>query len=115
MATPSRGEIWRADLGKPRGHEQALTRPIVVLQSDFYQATSTVVVVPVTSSFPIEAVALGVLMEPGTAGLTKPSLVLCHQLRALDRRQLLERLGVLPIDVVGQIEALVMTILGFQV
>jgi mRNA interferase MazF len=113
MATPSRGEIWRADLGKPRGHEQALIRPVVILQSDLYQSTSTVVVVPFTTSYATANVALGVPVAAGIAGLTKPSLVLCHQLRALDRRQLLDRVGVLPVESTSQIEALVMTILGF--
>lgn len=113
MAEPTRGEIWRADLGEPRGHEQALVRPVIIVQSDLYRATSTVIVVPLTGSFPLEAVALGVLIDPGIGGLTKPSLALCHQLRALDRRRLLEKLGDLPVEVMGQIEALLMTVLGF--
>ena len=112
MATPVLGEIWRADLGKPRGHEQALVRPVLVLQSDLYSATSTVVVVPFTTSFATSNVALGIVVPVGTGGLTKPSLALCHQIRALDRRQLLDRLGVLPGVTISQIEAPTMTILG---
>ena len=113
MATPARGEVWRADLGEPRGHEQALVRPVLVFQSDLYAATSTVIVVPFTTSFTTAAVALGVVVPEGIGGLTRPSLALCHQIRALDRRRLLEPLGMLPAVVVSQIEALVMTILGF--
>jgi mRNA interferase MazF len=112
MASPSRGDVWRADLGKPRGHEQALLRPVVILQSDLYATTSTVVIVPFTTNFTTPVLALGVPVDAGVAGLTKPSIALCHQMRALDRRQLLEPLGVLPIEVIGQIEALVMTVLG---
>jgi mRNA interferase MazF len=112
MANPARGEVWLADLGEPRGHEQAYVRPVVVLQSDLY-STSTVIVVPFTGTFATEAVALGVQVPAGVGGLTKPSLALCHQMRALDRRRLLEHRGTLPMDVISQIEALVMTILGF--
>lgn len=86
---------------------------MAILQSDLYAAVSTVVVIPFTTSFATTSVALGVAVPAGVAGLTKPSLALCHQLRALDRRRLLEHLGTLPVDVVGQIEALVMTVLGF--
>ena len=31
MADPSRGEIWLADLGTGRGHEQSGQRPVLVV------------------------------------------------------------------------------------
>lgn len=112
MAIPVRGEVWLADLGEPRGREQAGRRPVVVLQSNLYETTSTIVVLPITSSHTSSNLALGASVPAGIAGLTKPSLVLCHQIRALDRQRLVERWGELPVDYVAQVEALTMTILG---
>ena len=40
MADPMRGEIWLADLGSGRGHEQAGQRPVLV-QLPFLRASSS--------------------------------------------------------------------------
>ena len=33
---PQRGEVWRADLDPVRGHEQAGTRPILIISDDIF-------------------------------------------------------------------------------
>ncbi len=38
MADPNRGEIWLADLGTGRGHEQAGQRPVLVVSDDAFIA-----------------------------------------------------------------------------
>ena len=51
MADPRRGEIWLADLGTGRGHEQAGQRPALVVSDDAFNAglAGLVMVTPLTS------------------------------------------------------------------
>lgn len=47
--TPRRGQIWNGDLGSPIGHEQAYTRPLLVISGDRFSATELVTVLPITT------------------------------------------------------------------
>jgi mRNA-degrading endonuclease toxin of MazEF toxin-antitoxin module len=38
MADPMHGEIWLADLGTGRGHEQSGQRPVLVVSDDAFNA-----------------------------------------------------------------------------
>jgi mRNA-degrading endonuclease toxin of MazEF toxin-antitoxin module len=51
MSPATRGEVWLADLGEPRDdHEQALRRPVIILQTDDLSPLSTVVIIPFTTT-----------------------------------------------------------------
>ncbi len=51
MAAPRRGDIWLADLGVGRGHEQSMPRPVLVMSDDAFNAglSGLVMVAPLTS------------------------------------------------------------------
>ncbi len=51
MADPIRGEIWLADLGIGRGHEQTGQRPVLVVSDDAFNAgpAGLVMTIPLTS------------------------------------------------------------------
>ena len=51
MADPNRVEIWLADLGTGRGHEQAGQRPLLVVSDDAFNSglSGLVMIVPLTS------------------------------------------------------------------
>ncbi len=88
-----RGEIWLVDLGTTVGSEIRNARPAVVIQNDIGNAYSpTTIVAPVTSKHvdrlhPTD-VALG-----KQSGLSQPSKALCNQIRAVDKRRLVKRVG----------------------
>ena len=89
------GEIRQVDFGSPDGHSQAGVRPGLIIQNNRTSALlRTCLVVSLTSTqstlrFP------GTFILPPSAvnGLTAPSVVLTFQLRAVDQRRLLKRLG----------------------
>jgi len=64
MADPVRGEVWLADLGATRGHEQAGRRPVLILSVDPFNAgpAGLVVVLPLTST--IRNVAAHIRIDP---------------------------------------------------
>src|SRR5712691_10105886 len=104
MTPPIRGEIWFAGLGEPSGHEQAGRRTSIILQTDDLSHLSTVVVIPLTTKLKDASSAGRVLIPAGEGGLEHASVALCHQVRALDRRKLLERIGMLPGEQVSEVE-----------
>jgi len=111
-----RGEVWLADLGEPpQGHEQAGRRPVVVLQVDDLSWLSTTIIVPLTGQFQRAGSATAVVLAEGIAGLQRDSVALCHQIRALDPRRLVHRIGTLPPDKVSEIEAAIAFILGLPI
>ena len=51
MPEPLRGEIWLVDLDPTMGHEQAGTRPALVVSTDYLNSSSAdlVILVPLTT------------------------------------------------------------------
>jgi mRNA interferase MazF len=93
----TRGEVWQVRIPFAPGHAQAGERPAIIVQADpFITSLPTVLIVPFTST-PGAARLDGTLViqpEPQN-GLSLPSVALVFQLRALDKRDCLRRLGVL--------------------
>ncbi|MDX6532240.1 MAG: mRNA interferase MazF [Blastocatellia bacterium] len=95
--TPERWSLWLANLDPVVGSEQGRTRPVLVLSDTRLNHILPVVnVLPITSRkqnrriYPNEA-----LIPGGTAGLDVESIILCYQIRTLDKQRLIKRLGVL--------------------
>lgn len=93
MANPSRGEVWMADLGHTKGHEQAGRRPVVVISEDIYNQgpAGLVVVLPLTST--VRGIPIHVPVKPPEAGLKIPSVVLCDAIRSVSMERLDLQLG----------------------
>jgi mRNA interferase MazF len=72
-----------------RGHEQRGRRYAVVVQTDFLEKLSTVVVVPTSTS------ALPTVFRPEVKVTGRRTRVLAEQIRALDRSRLGRRAGTL--------------------
>jgi mRNA interferase MazF len=91
MADPSRGEIWLADFGGGRGHEQAGQRPVLVVSDDAFNAglAGLVMVVPLTSKVAkSKRIPAHIPVNPPEAGLKTPSVILCDQLRTVSKDRL---------------------------
>ncbi len=90
-----RWRLFMVNLDPVIGSEQARTRPaLVISDEDGNQILPVVTVLPVTSRKPGRRVYPNeVLLAAGVGGLTEDSLVLCYQIRALDKRRLRACLG----------------------
>jgi mRNA interferase MazF len=102
-----RGEVWQTDIPFTPGHVQTGERPAVIVQDDpFITTLPTILIVPFTGSQRATRFPGTVLVRPdGQNGLTVPSVALVFQLRALDKRSFLRRLGVLDAATLDQIFA----------
>jgi mRNA interferase MazF len=89
--TPSRGEIWLADLDPPRGTEPGKTRPVLVVQSQalIEAGHPSTLVVPLTTKL-VEGAEPLRLRVPASARLSRRSDLIVDQLRAIDNRRLVK-------------------------
>jgi mRNA interferase MazF len=93
----NRGEIWSVSLPFSTGREQAGQRPAVVIQDAAYgQSSPLALVVPLTSQLAALRFPATVRIEPTSQnGLTRTSVALVFQTRALDRSRFTHQLGIL--------------------
>ena len=91
MADPIRGEIWLADLGTGRGHEQSGQRPVLVVSDDAFNAglAGMVMAVPLTSKVgKSRSIPAHIRVDPPEGGLKTPSVIRCDQLRTVSKDRL---------------------------
>jgi mRNA interferase MazF len=108
-----RWSVWQANLDPVVGSEQGKTRPVLVISETALNDILPVVnVLPLTSRKPSRRVYPNeALLPAGAAGLTADSLVLCYQIRTLDKQRLSRSYGKLD-DTTRQEE--ILTALCFQ-
>lgn len=102
MARILRGDIWWADLNPVRGHEQARTRPVLIISHDIFSARSgTVIVLALTSESPSAGFPL--TLELRSTALPKRSWVNISRIRTLSVERLGPRLASISPDELDQI------------
>ncbi len=108
-----RGEIWLADLNPVRGSEQAGVRPVLIFQNNtINRFTTTVLTIPFTTNLRRASLPSCVRISKDEGGLTNDSVVLCHQLRALDKIRLQRKLGTVRQDILSTIDNCVLSTMG---
>jgi len=85
-----RWSVWQANLDPVVGSEQGKIRPVVIVSKTTLNDILPVVnVIPLTSRKPNRRIYPNeALLPKGTAGLTADSIVLCYQIRTLDKQRL---------------------------
>jgi mRNA interferase MazF len=85
-------DIWLADLNPSRGTEPGKTRPVVIVQTDLLNETHlSTLICPITTNVKKEIELLRVHLKKGQ--LDKLSDILVDQVRAIDNKRLLKKLG----------------------
>lgn len=87
--------IWRANLDPVIGSEQGNTRPVLIFSEDsINDLINTINVIPITTRkanrqiYPNE-----VLLEANKFGMPNESIILCHQIRTLDKKRFAQYYG----------------------
>ena len=90
-------DIWLADLNPSRGTEPGKTRPVVIVQTDLLNETHlSTLICPITTNVKKEVELLRVHLKKGQ--IEKLSDILVDQVRAIDNKRLLKKLGQLTKD-----------------
>ncbi len=91
---PKRGDVYLVNFDPTLGAEIRKTRPALILQNDIANRHSPITIVAALSSqFDEPLYPTEVLVPTGGGGLQADSVVLLNQIRSMDKRRLIRRLG----------------------
>jgi mRNA interferase MazF len=93
-----RGELWWASLPEPIGSEPGYRRPVLIVQDDIFTQSriNTVIVVIITSNTQLAEAPGNTLLQSKATGLSKDSVANVSQIFTVDKKFLVERIGMLP-------------------
>jgi mRNA interferase MazF len=99
---PQRWDVWFGDLDPTVGNEQAGDRPLVVVSADFHlrMFLTLVTILPLTTRE-----RPGLLHRVPVTPLGKGGYVITEQIRTISRDRLRRHLGVLTVDEVRDVKA----------
>ena len=102
-----RGGIHWADLGESDESRPAKRRPVIVVQADPYNTSrlATVLVAVITSNTKLAATPGNVFLPASATGLSRDSVVNVTALVALNKDDLLERVGDVPMVLMRDVDA----------
>jgi mRNA interferase MazF len=87
-------DIWIADLEPQRGTETGKVRPVLVVQTNLLNNEHpSTIVCPVTTNVEKDSNILRVHIRKGIANLKIESDIMIDQIRAVDNRRLLNKIG----------------------
>ena len=109
-------EIWIADLNSQIGTEPGKTRPVMVIQSNLLNKIPhpSTIVCPLTTKIEKEAEILRVHLKRGMANLHENCDIMIDQVRAIDNKRLLKKVGDLPHELINQIKENLSIILDIE-
>lgn len=85
-------DIWLADLNPSRGTEPGKTRPVVIIQTDLLNENHlSTIVCPISTNIKADVNLLRVHLIEGQ--LDQLSDVLVDQIRAIDNKRLIKKIG----------------------
>jgi mRNA interferase MazF len=86
-------EIWLADLNPTIGTEPGKTRPVVIIQTNLLNDIPhpSTIILPITTNVNLKAEILRIHLDNNQ--LNKPSDIPIDQIRAIDNKRLIKKLG----------------------
>lgn len=93
-----RFEIWIADLNPRIGTEPGKTRPVLVVQTNLLNKVPhpSTIICPITTNIQKESEILRVHVKKGSANLSENCDIMIDQIRAIDNKRLVKKIGELP-------------------
>ncbi|MGO8792330.1 MAG: type II toxin-antitoxin system PemK/MazF family toxin [Terriglobia bacterium] len=103
-SAPLRGEVWDLNLDPTIGHEQAGSRPALILSADIFNEgpADLVVVVPVTRTE--RKIRWHVPIKPPEGGLVAESFIQCENVRSVSKQRVKRLRGRVSENTLQQVE-----------
>lgn len=110
---PQRGDIYLINFDPTIGHEIKKTRPALIIQNDIANKYSPITIVAaITSKISSTPYPTEVFMETKESGLPLASAVLLNQIRSVDHRRLIKRIGKATIGTMIRVDQAIQISLG---
>jgi mRNA interferase MazF len=102
----SRADVYWVDLGPPSGSRLAKRRPVLVIQSDPYNASrlATVLATVITSNTALATMPGNVFLPATATGLPRDSVANVTALVTLNKTDLTDRVGNVPPSLMHEVE-----------
>jgi mRNA interferase MazF len=109
-------EIWIADLNPQIGTEAGKTRPVLIVQTNLLNNIShpSTVICPLTTNIQEDADILRVHLKKGMANLKENCDIMIDQIRAIDNKRLVKKVGVLPMNLIDKIKENIAIIIDLE-
>ncbi|QLE01920.1 type II toxin-antitoxin system PemK/MazF family toxin [Galbibacter sp. BG1] len=109
-------EIWIADLNPQIGTEPGKTRPVLVVQTDLMNKIPhpSTIICPMTTNIKMESEILRVHLKKGVANLHESCDVMIDQIRAIDNKRLVKRIGALPNELIEKVKENIQVVLDLE-
>ena len=113
VVRPKRGEVYLVTFDPTMGAEIQKTRPALVVQNDIANRHSPITIVAaITSQFDEPLYPTEVLIQPPEGSVIVLSVVLLNQIRSIDKRRLVRRLGILTPATIVRVDRAILISLG---
>lgn len=108
-----KGDIYYANLSPSLGSEQSGTRPVLIVQNNVGNTHSpTVIAAAITSHKKNDLPTHVIIKSKECQCLKKDSVVLLEQIRTLDKKRLIFKLGSIKPDMIQQVDRALSVSLG---
>lgn len=93
-------EVWLANLDPRFGTEAGKVRPVLIVQNNVLNKVHpSTLICPITTNVKLESHILRVNIKKGTAKLKESCDIMVDQLRAIDNKRLIKKIGELPKEI----------------
>lgn len=109
-------EIWIADLNPQIGTEPGKMRPVLVVQTNLLNQIPhpSTIVCPITTNVQNDADILRVHLKKGMANLNENCDIMMDQIRAIDNKRLIKKVGTLPTNLIEKVKENIAIIFDFD-
>jgi mRNA interferase MazF len=115
MTTIKQYDIWIADLEPQRGTESGKVRPVLVIQTDHLNRIHpSVIICPITTIVQRESDILRVHLSKGKFGIKEDCDIMIDQIRAIDNRRLIKRVGQILGDLIEKVQENIKIVLNIE-
>jgi len=98
-------EIWTADLNPKFGTEPGKTRPVLIVQNNILNKVHpSTIICPITTNVKMGISILRLNLKRNQAGLKKESAIMIDQIRAIDNKRFLKKIGELPNEMIALVK-----------
>ena len=109
-------EIWIADLNPYIGTEPGKTRPVLIVQTNLLNKIPhpSTIICPITTNVQKKAAILRIHLKKGMANVNEDCDVMIDQIRAIDNKRLIKKVGDLPNELINKVKENIAIIIDLE-
>ena len=109
-------EVWLADLNPQLGTEAGKTRPVLVVQTNLLNniAHPSTIICPMTTNIQKDSNILRVHLTIGMANVLEDCDIMIDQIRSIDNKRLIRKIGNLPIDLINNVKENIVIVMDLE-